>query len=415
MNARAGTTLLALASLATGLAGLAGCGASLHASCGAAARVPLAPPGVYVDDEVADGYATYRGALADAGTWASDATYGVHWCPARPDTEGSGFRPYVSRGHWTTSEQPAYGAEPGEPYWTSDDAAPWTDITTHHGWWIDTGHGEWCWVPGHEQTPARVVWRSGDGFVGWAAEPPTWVDDGGDDAAAGFEWAYELLGTLLENDGADGYVLTGDAALAAAQATAPSGRYGEPGVTKRPPAKPVVNEARQQLVAYLRAHPDKTALANAAVATASSGHASGSSGHSGGTSSGSSSSSSSSTTAKRRKDSDDTSLAGIRLPTGGVIVTMMMSDPVAPPVRLGSYGHPGATFGGGGSGAGWSGSPSGGSTVQSGHVYGSSAPAPAPVHAASHGASSYSHGGGGSSSSSSSSSHTSSSGSSHKR
>lgn len=414
MNARACMTVLGIASFA---AALAGCGGSLANTCGAASRVPLAPAGVYVDDDVADGYAAYRGALADAGTWASDARYGVHWCPARPDTEGSGFRPYVSRGHWTTSEQPAYGADPGTPYWTSDDAAPWTDITTHHGWWIDVGHGEWCWVPGQEQTPARVVWRGGDGFVGWAAEPPAWVDDGGDDADAGFEWAYELLGTLLENDGADSYVLTGDAALAAARATAPSGRYGEPGVTRRPPAKPVVNEARQQLVAYLSAHPDKAALANAAAAT--SGHASGSSsGHAVASSGGSSSSTPSGGTTKHRKDSDDAGLPGVRLPGGAVIVTMMMSDPLPPPVRFGTYGRSGSVVGGGGgggSGAGWSGSPSTGSAVQSGHVYGSSSAAP--VHASSHSAGSYSHGGGSSSSSSSSSSsHTSSSsGSSHKR
>jgi hypothetical protein len=208
MMARTWTALVGTACLA---AGISGCGGGYSGTCGAAARVPLAPAGVYVDDDVADGYAAYAGTLASAGSWSADSTYGVHWCPAAAP-EGEAFRPYVSRGHWATAEQPVHGAPPGTPYWVSDDAAPWSDVTTHHGYWIDlakhfSGRSEWCWVPGAQETPARVVWREGDGFVGWAPEPPVWVDDGDENVAVGFEWSFELLGTLLEDagDGVDSY------------------------------------------------------------------------------------------------------------------------------------------------------------------------------------------------------------------
>jgi hypothetical protein len=419
MSTRARTTLLCTACL---VAATAGCsGGFFGNSCGAASRVPLAPRGVYVDDDVADGFVKYAGALAAVGRWEGDATYGVHWCPAQPGAEGDGFRPYASRGHWTTSDSAAYGAAPGTPYWTSDDAAPWADITTHHGWWIDlrgtpSARSEWCWVPGLAETPARVVWREGGGFVGWAPEPPTWIDDGADDASTGFEWSYELLATLLE-DTLDGYVLTGDAAQSGADATAPMGRFGEPAFSKRAPAKPVVDAARQQLVAYLRAHPDEVALASArtaAPAHPASGSSSGPAGASG--AAGASGGSSSSPASKRKQDSDDASagVVAVRIPSAGIIASMMMSDPVMVPVGLGRFTPPGSTVASGGYGStGWS--SGGGSSVESVHAAahggGSSS-----VHAPSHSSSSASsHGGGISVSSSSSHSGSSSSGSSHKR
>jgi hypothetical protein len=410
MTARAWTTLLGTAGLA---ALLAGCGGFVNNSCGAASRVPVAPPGVYVDDDVADGYAKYAGALAAAGSWEGDPTYGVRWCPAQPGEVADGFRPYVSRGHWTTSDRAAYGASPGTPYWTSDDGAPWTDITTHHGWWIDLhaegSHGravlgsEWCWVPGLEETPARVVWRAADGFVGWAPEPPTWVDDGEDDASVGFEWTYELLATLLE-DALDGYVLTGDAAQSAADATAPMRRVGEPGFSTRAPAKPVVTAARRQLVAYLHAHPNEVAVASARTAASSSHSASAA--HAGATTGTSSSTSSTSSSTKHKQDSDDQSPAVVvvRLPSASILATVMMNDPVMVPVSLGRFTS-GPTIASGGSHSAGS-SSGGGSTVLSAHTAGHGAVSSS-VHSSSHSSSSpVSHStSSGSSSSSSSSSH----------
>jgi hypothetical protein len=316
MLPRTGTMLVGAAFLASGVSA---CGGGYTGTCGAAARVPLAPAGVYVDDDVADGYVAYAGALAAAGTWAGDATYGVHWCPAAA-AAGDGFRPYVSRGHWATSEQPVHGAPPGTPYWASDGAAPWADVTTHHGYWIDlanhfSGRSEWCWVPGAQETPARVVWREGDGFVGWAPEPPVWVDDGDENVAVGFEWSFELLGTLLEDaseiaDCVNGYLLAGDAAEAAADATSPSrhsSRRG-PSFSRHAPAQPVVAAARNELAARVRARP---AFMQATAGASASAHA---------PSSSSSSSSSSSPSHKKTETTDE------RLPPAGVLVRVVAID-----------------------------------------------------------------------------------------
>ena len=384
------TTLAGIGCLALGATACGG----FRSSYGAAARVPMAPAGVYVDDDVADGYGAYAGALASAGRWDADPTYGVHWCPARGG-EDAAFRPYVSHGHWATSEQPTYGAPPGTPYWASDDAAPWTEITTHRGWWIDLGLDHWCWVPGVKETPARVVWRSDDAFVGWAPEPPVWIDDGDESASAGFEWSFELLGTLLEDaaDGVDGYLLTGDTAQAAARATSPSGRPdgSGPGFSKRAPAKPVVDSAHQQLVAYVSAHPNE-GLAAAATASGRSASSTASSSSGGTGSSGS-----------HPKASDASKTDG--LPPASALVTAMMSDPTMAPVgvvRLVPYGASTGTATSGPSSA------SGGSrgatawTASRGGSFSSS------VHASSYGASS--HGRSVSFSSSSSSSHHGSSG-----
>jgi hypothetical protein len=379
-----------------------GCGGFVSTSLGAASRVPLAPPGVYVDTDVADGYQEYAAALAPAGAWEADGMYGVRWCPTPAGERSGAFRPYVSRGHWTTSDRAAYGAGSGTPYWTSDDAAPWTEITTHHGWWIDVrdrapAGSEWCWVPGLEPTPARVVWRSGDAFVGWAPEPPAWVDDGGDNVSIDFEWVFELVATLLE-DSVDGYVLTGDAASRAGFATSRSQAGDEQGFSRRPPAKPVVAAARQQLVAYLRAHPNETGLASAATATSSS--RSTSSGASGTASGGTSTSRG--TASKHREDTDDAAATGgVRLPSGVFLTAMIVSDPVM--VRPPPSGYAGPS----GRSAGWT--SAGASSGPSGHAAGASASHSSGVsssfHATSHGSSSSSSSHAGTSHSSSSFSH----------
>ena len=240
----------------------AGCTTSYEMSI---PRVPLAPPGVFVDWDVARGYFSYRDVLASWGTWSGDDLYGVHWCP-NSEVAGATFRPYRSHGHWTASSDPRYGAPPETPYWASDDGA-WGEITMHHGWWIFMARSvpdstAWCWVPGVRETPASVVWRSGGAFVGWAPEPPLWVDDGDDNADAGFDWTYEPLATLLE-DVIDDFVLGGDDEAIAADATAPCRQVRglAPPFARRAPARPVVVEARRRLVARLREAPSAALVA----------------------------------------------------------------------------------------------------------------------------------------------------------
>jgi hypothetical protein len=78
----------------------------------------------------------------------------------------------------------------------SDERAAWTDVTLHHGYWIHadaTGHGRWCWLPGVEETPARVVWRDAHGLVGWAPAPVFGTPD--EDA-----WTYAAPGRLFDAD-----------------------------------------------------------------------------------------------------------------------------------------------------------------------------------------------------------------------
>lgn len=325
MTARTFATLVGTVGFA---AGVTACGGSFAtASCGAARRIPLAPAGVYVSEDVANGYVAYAAALAGAGAWSPDATYGAHWCPSRVGNDAQPFRPYVSRGHWTTAEVAEYGAAPGTPYWApSEDAAPWAEITAHHGWWIDLRDGpsepsRWCWVPGMEETPARVVWRADGDFVGWAPEPPIWIDDGDDDPALAFEWTFELLGTLLE-DAIDGYVLTGDAAAGAAQATSSEGSAGQPGpaLSRRAPARPVVNAARQGLLATVRAQPS---VAPASAASPASPRAA----------------SPSSGAVERRPDLDAPSslIVAIRLPPASVLL-LLTQPPASDLGALGGYG-----------------------------------------------------------------------------
>lgn len=320
MAARSWTALLGIPLVALALPACGGAFAHTPA-VGAAGRVPLAPAGVYVEDDVADGYVAYGSALAPSGKWEADATYGVHWCPAA--SFATPFRPYVSNGHWATSDSSEHGAPPGYVYWADDGRAAWTSITTHHGWWIDLGGSDWCWVPGATETPARVVWRSSDEFVGWAPEPPSWVDDGDDDDSAGFEWAFELLGTLLE-DVVDGYTLGGDAAKTARARTAPShGEGSHSTFSSRPPAKPAVVAARGELVKYLHDHESARASADTG---ATSGHSTTSPTTT--TSSTSTTATTSTSSSTSHDDSDDARVDVVveHLPPGPMLMTMLPED-----------------------------------------------------------------------------------------
>jgi hypothetical protein len=195
---------------------------------------------VHLEGDVAAGYAAYHAQLDGWGTWAADSLHGVHWCPS-PSL--GAFQPYRTDGHWQQAQDGS-----GTPEWHSNSGMAWESITLHHGWWgqpDEEPEGSWCWVPGAEATAARVVWREGDGFVGWAPEPTDGDYCQGDEDT--LSWTYELLGALFE-DALDRQVLTGDAANQAAQATTASGKPARHGG----PTAAQVGGAHSALAAYAR-------------------------------------------------------------------------------------------------------------------------------------------------------------------
>jgi hypothetical protein len=237
-------------------------------ACTASVRtVPLAPRGVHVRPAVARGFAAFEKRLATYGTWAPDGDYGVHWCPSAGSVGGSpgGFRPYVTRGHWEVSDARIGKAPAGSPVWESDDSDTWGEITTHRGWWVHATPaqgGPWCWVPGVDETPASVVWREGDGFVGWAPEPPDWTAVSDEvDYEDVLDWAFTLLGTLLQ-DRPEQNTLSGDAEKQARSATAPE-RAKDGSFAKRQvgPTGKSIQQAKSALSDYVLRHPDVIAAA----------------------------------------------------------------------------------------------------------------------------------------------------------
>jgi hypothetical protein len=115
-----------------------------------------------------------------------------------------------------------------------------------------------------EETPARVAWREGDGFVGWAPEDP-------DDVMVldeveyedWYDWTFTLIGTLLE-DSLDQHTLSGEARDQARRATAP-GRAADGSFPRRKvgPSGSSVATARGALTDYVAKHPDVIAAAAA--------------------------------------------------------------------------------------------------------------------------------------------------------
>jgi hypothetical protein len=274
--------------------------------------VPLAPQGVEVRPEVAAGYERYSAVLSQWGTWEPDDEHGVRWCPR---ADGPEFTPYVSRGHWGLSEAPIGKSPAGSLAWESEDSDTWGTITTRHGWWV---HGsQWCWVPGTEEVAARVIWRWGDGFVGWVAEAPGCVayDDVEYEA---LDWFFTLMGTLLDGSPQQNR-LDGDAARVARSAAAPArGPGGEPvkGSRAAPPAKSVA-DARTALAGYAAAHGQTIAQAAAQRSLALKGSSE---------PSGSSGSKPSSSSAKKVDAKSESRV------TAGVYYDAMMMDPMLVPV-----------------------------------------------------------------------------------
>ncbi len=253
---------------------------ALVTGCSAYVIPPGTPLGVrsggVVEADLKAGYRAYGAVLAPDGRWSPDPLYGFRWCPSGVDV--ATFVPYRSNGRWAPADAAQarlYEVAAGTPVWVSDDADThgWGDITSHHGWWThDAGSrgaaSAWCWIPGKEETAARVVWSEGDGFVAWAPEPPAYDDvaevaaaDADPDVDGSLDWRYELLGMLF--DVVEDALLQGDAAWAANQATwsdRHSGsrvRLGARGTarTHAPPTQPQVAQARHALAQYLAAHP----------------------------------------------------------------------------------------------------------------------------------------------------------------
>jgi hypothetical protein len=118
----------------------------------------------YDDGYDPQAYTQFQSELAPYGDWIDDGTYGRVWIPAT-SIVGNDFTPYDSGGHWALTE---FGWT-----WVSDWNWGWAPF--HYGRWILVSGFGWAWVPGTMWGPAWVAWRSGGGYVGWAALPPRGV------------------------------------------------------------------------------------------------------------------------------------------------------------------------------------------------------------------------------------------------
>jgi hypothetical protein len=107
------------------------------------------------------GFQAFHDRLAPFGRWMNDPRWGAVW---RPNVL-HGFWPY-RQGHWDMTTD--YGT-----VWVSD--YPWGDIPFHYGRWFYDPERGWLWVPGYVWGPAWVIWRAGEGKIGWIPMPP-WID-----------------------------------------------------------------------------------------------------------------------------------------------------------------------------------------------------------------------------------------------
>ncbi len=105
--------------------------------------------------------ADFNTPLATYGHWIDVPSYGHCW---RPAGIAVGWRPYCF-GDWVWTDCGWY--------WYSDE--PWAWACYHYGYWVYDDDYGWIWLPGVEWAPARVSWRVGDGYIGWAPLPPPGV------------------------------------------------------------------------------------------------------------------------------------------------------------------------------------------------------------------------------------------------
>ncbi|MBM4282179.1 MAG: hypothetical protein FJ137_15960 [Deltaproteobacteria bacterium] len=147
-----------------------------------AAVTPAAPPRFEDEAGITDP-SDFVEPLSPYGRFVNYPGQGPVFVPAAA-VVGPRFRPYT-HGHWEFTD---WG-------WTWVDHHPFGWATGHYGrWFYDAGLG-WVWVPGTTWAPAWVTWRTGGGYVGWAAMPPgsTW---GGSYAVYDTSWVFVTSGNL---------------------------------------------------------------------------------------------------------------------------------------------------------------------------------------------------------------------------
>jgi Family of unknown function (DUF6600) len=105
------------------------------------------------------GFNYFYNTLAPYGTWLRSPRWGDVWHPSNVPRD---FHPYT-RGRWLYTLD--YGW-----LWQSD--FPWGDIAFHYGRWVYDPSAGWLWVPGYVWAPSWVVWREGNGYIGWFPMPP---------------------------------------------------------------------------------------------------------------------------------------------------------------------------------------------------------------------------------------------------
>jgi hypothetical protein len=115
-------------------------------------------PDPYSDERVS----VFFDDLSPYGDWMYFHDLGWAW---RPGGVPRHWRPYTD-GQWVWTDDGWT--------WLSDWEWGWAPF--HYGRWLYTDDAGWVWVPDLEWAPAWVVWRHGDGWVGWAPLPPRVYD-----------------------------------------------------------------------------------------------------------------------------------------------------------------------------------------------------------------------------------------------
>jgi hypothetical protein len=101
----------------------------------------------------------FRERLARVGEWIDTPDYGPCWYPTEV---AASWRPYTD-GRWVYTVGSGW-------LWIGNERWGWA--TDHYGRWVFLDSCGWVWVPGKQWGPAWVVWRAGNGYIGWAPMPP---------------------------------------------------------------------------------------------------------------------------------------------------------------------------------------------------------------------------------------------------
>lgn len=125
------------------------------------------------DDKISFQY--FHDQLSPYGEWIDHPRWGQVW---RPNAESADFRPYRD-GHWENTDE--YGMT-----WVSN--TDWGDIVYHYGRWAYDPEDKWVWVPDYTWAPSWVVWRAGEGHVGWLPMPPGDYEGEGEYPDAWGDW-----------------------------------------------------------------------------------------------------------------------------------------------------------------------------------------------------------------------------------